>query len=152
MWPILPNLFLGNRFHAADAGRLRGAGITHIVNCAAELPNHFEPEFTYLRLDLLDPDPKFAGLIPAACAFIDAGRRQGNVLVHCSAAVSRSPATTLAYFCHQGDSLVQAVRRLSGLVLTAVEDLFLHQLAERQGEKLSPSRLRALSFTLLGRG
>jgi hypothetical protein len=42
MWTIFDNLFLGNREDACDRQRLREAGITHILNCAEELPCYFE--------------------------------------------------------------------------------------------------------------
>src|SRR5438128_1012736 len=125
MWEILPNLFLGDRGDAFDGERLRKRGITHIVNCSRELPCHFEGEFTYLWLKMEDPDPAFATKIPSFCRFIDEGRRQGKVMIHCTGGVSRSPAVLLAYLCQINDSLEQAADRLRGAVPTGIDESFL---------------------------
>ena len=129
MIEIMENLYLGNREHARDDGRLVAAGITHIVNCTAELPNYHEERFHYHAMQMTDPDPTFHDRISAACTFIDEGRKSGKVLVHCFAAVSRSPSTILAYLCHQGDTLEQAASRLAAIVWTSPDVTFLQQLA-----------------------
>src|SRR5260221_134546 len=118
MRQILEGLYLGGMEAARDLPQLRAAGITHIVNCAEELPNYHESEFTYLTLKLADPDPRMHRHFRSVCAFIDEGRRTGGVLVHCFAAVSRSPSIVLTYLCHQGDTLEAAARRLSAIVWT----------------------------------
>jgi hypothetical protein len=129
MWQILPDLFLGDRGDALDRLRLRQHGITHIVNCSRELPCHFEDEFTYLWLALDDPDPTFAVRIPCFRAFIDEGRKHGKVMVHCTGAVSRSPAVILAYLTGIDGSLQRAAERLSRAVPTGIDEDFLYQLA-----------------------
>jgi hypothetical protein len=129
VWEILPDLFLGDRGDVRERERLRKRGITHIVNRSKELPCHFEGEFAYLWLKMEDPDPAFAIKLPEFCAFIDAGRRQGKVMVHCTGGVSRSPAVILAYLCHLEGSLEQAVGRLSRAVQTGIDESFLYQQA-----------------------
>jgi len=151
VWEILPDLFLGDRGDARDRERLRQRGITHIVNCSRELPCHFEREFEYLWLRMEDPDPAFAGKIPSFCAFMDAGRRQGKVMVHCTGAVSRSPAVILAYLCQLDGCLEGAVERLARAVQTGIDESFLYQLARSHGAELSASEVRALQQKLLGR-
>jgi hypothetical protein len=151
VWEILPDLFLGDRGDARDRERLRQRGITHVVNCSKELPCHFEGDFRYLWLQMEDPDPAFAAKISGFCAFIDEGRRQGKVMVHCTGAVSRSPAVILAYLCHREGSLGQAADRLSRAVPTGIDESFLQQLAQRLGARLSASELAALQRKLLGR-
>lgn len=47
---ILPNLFLGSEYNAADHDRLRAAGIRTIVNVTTEIPAFFEGEFVYHRI------------------------------------------------------------------------------------------------------
>jgi hypothetical protein len=91
---ILEGLYLGSMEDARDLVRLREAGVTHIVNCTEEVPNYHEAAFTYLWLQLADPDPRMHRHFDKACAFIDEGRRKGGVLVHCFAAkpvVSQPP-------------------------------------------------------------
>jgi predicted protein tyrosine phosphatase len=151
MIQIVEGLFLGDREAACNRARLERAGITHIVNCADELPCYHEEAFTYLALRLHDPDPYLHRRLAEACAFIDAGRRQGKVLVHCFAAVSRSPAVVLAYLCHQGEPLPQAARRLAALILTNPDPIFLRQLAEHFGADGAEEELERLEMILLGR-
>ena len=150
MWEVLPDLFLGDRGDARDRDRLRSRGVTHVVNCSRELPCHFEGDFTYLWLWMEDPDPAFCSKVEDFCQFIDAGRRQGKVLVHCTGAVSRSPAVILAYLCRLEGSLERAAERLSRAVPTGIDESFLRQLARLHGADLAPAEVRALQRRLLG--
>ncbi len=151
MWEILPDLFLGDRGDACDRNRLRNRGITHIVNCSKEMPCHFEGEFAYLWLKMEDPDPVFGLKIPRICEFIDTGRSQGKVMVHCTGGVSRSPAVILAYLWHLDGGLEIAVARLSKAVPTGIDESFFYQLAQFYEAKLTGSEVRALQEQLLGR-
>jgi protein-tyrosine phosphatase len=151
MIQILDNLYLGDRESAIDLRRLKEAGITHVVNCASELPNYHENEFVYLPLMLFDPDPKYHLHIAAVCAFIDDARTKGKVLVHCFASISRSPAVMLAYLCHLGEPLRQAAVRLAKRVWTAPDGIFLQQLAKHLEEELTGEGLRELENILQGR-
>ena len=149
---IVEGLYLGNREDARDLGRLERAGVTHVVNCAEELPNYHEGTLTYLALGLRDPDPAFRGCIERTCAFIDGARAEGKgVLVHCFAGISRSPSMVLAYLCHLGDSLEQAVKRLGAAAWTDPDVLFLKQLAEHEGTAVTDRELMQMSFVLTGR-
>ena len=130
MWLVWDSLFLGGQRDASALGLLKKRGITHIVNCACELPCYFPNDFEYISLGLNDPDPDFIKHIESVCQFIDAGRLKGNVLVHCTAAVSRSPAVVLAYICHLGHSLEVARKLLNQRVATNPDPLFIIQLSE----------------------
>jgi hypothetical protein len=150
---ILDGLYLGHREDARDLAGLTRAGITHVVNCAHELPNYHEGSFDYLALGLHDPDPRMIHCFDRAWAFIDLARRaNGGVLVHCFAAVSRSPAIVLSYLCHLGDPLEEAAARLGALVWTDPDLLFLRQLMDRLGEGYTEERLLRVSLALAGRG
>jgi protein-tyrosine phosphatase len=127
-------------------------GITHVVNCAVGLPCVFPFEFRYLSLELDDPDREFGKRVPAAMKFIDEGRANGAVLVHCGAGVSRSAAVVLSYLCHLGRPLDNACAELSRAVLTGIDELFLSQIAAMQGMTLSKPQLKSLSLVLAGRG
>jgi atypical dual specificity phosphatase len=151
MFEIMGNLYLGNHQHAQDHGRLVATGITHIVNCAGELPNYHEGRFHYHAMRMTDPDPVFHERIGAACAFIDEGRVSGKVFVHCFAAVSRSPSTILAYLCHRGDSLEEAARRLAAIVWTCPDTTFLQQLARFHALEYRIEEFERLSDILVGR-
>jgi hypothetical protein len=151
MMRIIEGLYLGNREDARDLCRMEMNGITHVVNCADELPNYHDGTLTYLSLRLRDPDPTFRDRIVETCAFIDNGRKSGGVLVHCFAAVSRSPSMVLAYLCHQGESLESAARHLGGIAWTDPDLLFLKQVAEHRGESITDRELARLSYILSGR-
>ncbi len=119
-------------------------GITHIVNCAKEVPCYVKGTFEYLQLRLEDPDVLFESKIEEMCHFVDKGRRSSNVLVHCTAAVSRSPAMILAYLCHLGDTLENAVKLMGKIVQTNPDELFLQQIAHHFQIKLTATELEKL--------
>ena len=137
MWFVWNSLLLGDQWDAAALTLLKRQGVTHIVNCARELPCYFPHDFEYLSLGLADPDPAFIDCVAPACEFIDMGRERGNVLVHCVAAVSRSPAMVIAYLCHLGYSLEVACQLLARRVPTRPDPLFLEQLLiiEKENER-----------------
>ncbi len=112
MWRVIRRLYLGDRFDAQNRFLLNDCRITHILNCAFEVPCSYPRGYIYLHLELNDPDPAFLDHIPEMCAFIDEGRKQGAVLVHCSKGLSRSPAAILAYLLHRGKNYRQAMRIL----------------------------------------
>jgi hypothetical protein len=152
MRPILERLYLGGREEARDGRQLQQHGITHVVNCAIEVPNYHPHMFTYLRMDIHDPDARFYRHLGTVRTFIDEGRAAGGVLVHCYAGISRSPATVLAYLTYaERLTLEQAARHLACQAWTAPDTLFLTQLAESLGEPISAARLDRLSQILIGR-
>jgi dual specificity MAP kinase phosphatase len=109
MWMILQRLYLGDARDARDLDLLEECGITHVLNCAYDVPCYHDNRLEYLHLELADPDPQFADCIPDICDFIAIGRQSGTVLVHCRMALSRSPAAILAYLCHLGMTLDQGI-------------------------------------------
>ena len=113
MWRIARNLYLGDRKDAHDRELLVGTGVTHVVNCAHEVPSWYRRDFRYLRLRLTDPDPEFHESIEAFCKFIHRGRKAGGVLVHCAAGLSRSPSVILAYLVWRGRTLEDALALLA---------------------------------------
>lgn len=151
MIEIVEGLYLGHREDARDLAGLSRVGVTHVLNCTEELPNYHDGQLTYLKLGMRDPDPAFAGHIAGACRFIDEARANGRVLVHCFAAVSRSPSVVLAYLCHLGHPLERAARLLAATVWTDPDRQFLRQLAEHLGEAPTDEELRAVSLVLVGR-
>ncbi|MGL4555574.1 MAG: dual specificity protein phosphatase family protein [Gemmataceae bacterium] len=152
MTPVLGGLYLGGREDARDLKVLKQAGVTHVLNCAVELPNYHPGEFAYLRMDMKDPDPRFYRLLGKARTFIDEGRAAGGVLVHCFAGISRSPSTVLAYLAYaERLTLEQAAHRLAASAWTAPDMTFLGQLAENLGEPVDADKLDRVGMILLGR-
>ncbi|CAF0959705.1 unnamed protein product [Adineta steineri] len=99
MTEIIPHIFVGNLNDAQNLDRLTQHGITHVVNCTPDLPFYWENKHKCLRIDVLDlPSQNIRKYFDTAVEFIDnALRSKGNVLVHCSAGISRSPTLVLAY-------------------------------------------------------
>ena len=106
LWPgrselqeVAERVFITNFFGARSRPKLTGAGITHILVCAAELPFVFEGAFCYKRLDLADnttarlPVDEAQTFIRTALAEASSNR----VLVHCAAGSSRSGAICVAW-------------------------------------------------------
>jgi protein-tyrosine phosphatase len=149
---IVDGLYLGNREAARDLTRLRQLRITHVVNCTEELPNYHEGHFTYLGLGLRDPDPNLHRHLARACSFIDEARQaDGRVLVHCFAAVSRSPSIVLSYLCHLGTSLERAAEQLADAVWTDPDLIFLEQIARHFKQASDEDEIRRISNILVGR-
>jgi len=100
MTEILPHIFVGNALDAQNQDRLREYGITHIINSTPDLPCFSEQQYQYLRIAILDlPSANIRKHFDSAIQFIDEAlcRKGNNVLVHCSAGISRSPTLVLAY-------------------------------------------------------
>jgi hypothetical protein len=150
MIEVLDRLYLGDRQSACDRKGLMDQGITHIVNCALEIPCYYCQEFRYLALQLEDPDPEFHSCLGQAFTFIDEARQTGKVLVHCQACVSRSPALTLAYLCHLGQPLAEAARHLGQVLPTNPDPVFLLQLVEYLDLDWPPEYIEKLALTLMG--
>eukprot|EP00918_Siedleckia_nematoides_P052834 GHVU01115366.1.p1 GENE.GHVU01115366.1~~GHVU01115366.1.p1 ORF type:complete len:394 (-),score=12.61 GHVU01115366.1:1589-2770(-) len=115
MAQTLPFLYLGNERDSSNRQRLEDAGITHILNCTAQLPCHFEDEnfVGYKRLPASDSGSQnLKQYFHDAFVFIDEVRKcGGKILVHCQAGVSRSATITIAYIMKNSNlSMVDAYR------------------------------------------
>ena len=97
---LAPGLFVGSDIVARDLSKLRQHGITHIINCAANVcRNYFPSDFTYLHYFLKDTRTESIECIfYNTLAFIQGALSAGGkVLVHCMQGVSRSVTVCLAY-------------------------------------------------------
>lgn len=100
---VVENVFLGSIGAAMSKKRLQNAGITHILTIANKISPFFPEEFVYRVVAVVDTaETNIAELFPECLAFIEEGRRQGKVLVHCFAGRSRSVTVLTAYLmkCH----------------------------------------------------
>lgn len=137
MWRISEGLYLGTKTDAANADSLKAVGITHVLNCTAEVEVRHESEFQCLRLPLKDPDENFLSYAAIAREFIDKARSSGGaVLVHCHGAVSRCPAVVMAYLLWSGLSLAAAAELVSNQLPTHPSECFATDLNSMAGEKI----------------
>ncbi|KAF7301020.1 Dual specificity protein phosphatase 19 [Mycena indigotica] len=110
---VLPYLYLGPRT-AASAAFCTAQGITHVLSIGSS-PIATLPSITYERLSLVDdPSSSISEVSAKANTIILAvAKAGGKVLVHCSAAVSRSPTVVAAFLMqHREMSLRQALATL----------------------------------------
>lgn len=92
---VLNNLYQSDRCEnkAGFAKVVEQLGVTGVINCAAEIGNTLPEGVEELRLGLYDDDEQ--QLFPAAIdawQFFQKHAKNGRVLVHCAAGISRSSA------------------------------------------------------------
>eukprot|EP00943_MAST-04B_sp_MAST-4B-sp1_P007998 g7998.t1 len=127
---ILPYLYLGSKISASNLELLQEVGITHIINCAKEIPNYFEDYdmdipspneeealnyksklykrfIKYLSLKQDDRmDQLMHKQFPIVIDFIDNAREENvnnKIFVHCQAGISRSATNVIAYLMARED-------------------------------------------------
>jgi len=104
---IIDRLYLGCRECSINKNWLRDHNITHILTIA-----HFKPLynnlFKYKCIDIDDVDEAPIGkYFKEMNEFIEQGRKEGGVLIHCRAGVSRSASATIAYIMYQNNITFQ---------------------------------------------
>ncbi|KAF2073982.1 hypothetical protein CYY_004727 [Polysphondylium violaceum] len=100
---IIDRLYLGCRECSINKNWLKEHNITHILTIA-----HFKPLynhlFKYKCIDIDDVDEAPIGkYFKEMNEFIDEGRKEGGVLIHCRAGVSRSASATIAYIMYHNN-------------------------------------------------
>jgi len=130
-------LYLGPVSATSNTAFLEGQVITHILSIGRSPASRIEG-ITYQRLNLTDEeDSPIAGIVEKACEFIDAAAAaKGRVLVHCSAAISRSPTIIAGYLMkRRGISLRESLTILVNARAVASPNLgFLRQLSDMEKE------------------
>lgn len=111
---ISPYLYLGPK-SSTSSSFLTSHKITHVLSIGAS-PQTNLPNVIYNRLSLSDdPSSSISQVVEQANTIIDAvaGSPSGRILVHCSAAVSRSPTIIAGYLITKKDmSLKEAMGTL----------------------------------------
>ncbi|CAD8079570.1 unnamed protein product [Paramecium sonneborni] len=100
-------LYLGNSNHAMNLKALNLLGITHVVNCAKEIPNYFMNTqqdnmdiFKYFQVPVLDLEEEpISDHFDEAYIFINEAlnQKENKVLVHCAQGKSRSATIVLMF-------------------------------------------------------
>uniref|UniRef100_A0A1B0C9F7 Dual specificity protein phosphatase 15 n=1 Tax=Lutzomyia longipalpis TaxID=7200 RepID=A0A1B0C9F7_LUTLO len=95
---VLPGLYVGNYRDSKDPQQLDRHNITHIL-AIHDSPRRLHPDKHYLCVMAADtPDQNLAQYFAVCNDFIHAARlRDGNVLIHCLAGMSRSVTVAVAY-------------------------------------------------------
>ena len=98
MTMIIPNLYISNEYLAGKKEELISRNIRRIVNVTESCSNYFPEDFQYLRIPVADRvGVEIDKYFYEAFTFIEDGLKDGGVLVHCSAGISRSPTIVAAY-------------------------------------------------------
>lgn len=93
-------LFVGGAVAAKDKAMLLRLGVTHVINCAANVaPAFFPDEFRYYNIRLRDHSTQdIARHFYNIFDFIETARQSGGrIFVHCIKGISRSPTMVIAY-------------------------------------------------------
>ncbi|XP_055706125.1 dual specificity protein phosphatase 15 isoform X2 [Phlebotomus papatasi] len=142
---VLPGLYVGNYRDSKDPQQLDKHNITHIL-AIHDSPRRLHPDKHYLCVMAADtPDQNLAQYFSVCNDFIHAARlREGNVLIHCLAGMSRSVTVAVAYIMsvtpltwREALKVVRAGRAVANPNLG-----FQNQLQEFESAKLSEERKR----------
>nr|NP_001261803.1 uncharacterized protein Dmel_CG10089, isoform E [Drosophila melanogaster]AGB94496.1 uncharacterized protein Dmel_CG10089, isoform E [Drosophila melanogaster] len=98
MGKVLPGLYVGNYRDSKDHAQLERFKISHII-AIHDSPRRLLPDKHYLCVMASDtPDQNLSQYFSVCNDFIHAARlREGNVLIHCLAGMSRSVTVAVAY-------------------------------------------------------
>ncbi len=132
MWRIAPRLYLGDYRSGLSAldgmerpvepeGRLAPfAGIVSLCPVPLFATDHVSgpasPGTEWLRIPILDGgtgENEFEASLGVTLPFVRRRSKEGNVLVHCAAGMSRSVATVVAYLCERGLGLGAALEHVA---------------------------------------
>ncbi|XP_048201089.1 dual specificity protein phosphatase 19 [Perognathus longimembris pacificus] len=99
---VKPWLLLGSQDAAHDLDILRKYKVTHILNVAYGIENAFLSEFTYKNISIMDlPETDILSYFPECFEFIEQAKmKDGVVLVHCNAGVSRAATIVIGFLMH----------------------------------------------------
>jgi predicted protein tyrosine phosphatase len=110
---VKEGLFVASQDVANDAGLIKQYGITHVLN-VAEVPSQKLIDLHYLDVHILDlPEEPLSCHFAKCFEFIDEALKNGRVLVHCNAGISRSVSIVVAFLmCRRQKSLFEAISQV----------------------------------------
>ncbi|XP_042300843.1 dual specificity protein phosphatase 19 [Sceloporus undulatus] len=99
---LRPWLLLGSQDAAHDLDTMKKYRVTHVLNVAYGVENAFPHDFTYKTIPILDlPETDIISYFPECFEFIEEVKlKDGVVLVHCNAGVSRAAAIIIGFLMH----------------------------------------------------
>jgi len=113
---ILPGIYLGNEYGAGRILGRKNEAATHlkksqllekdintIVCCTEYSVHYFSPtEFSFIDIPLVDSDVRLENAVPRDfLETIDNRVKQGGVLIHCAAGISRSASVMIIYLSYK---------------------------------------------------
>ena len=126
---IAKDVYLGRGSDAQNLDKLKGHGITHVLNVADDVPNYYPNEFVYCNLNVADFGAEIGGIgksfkkafefvrnnnisgeiMEEYCSSNDGVDRKNTLLIHCANGSNRSCTMTIALMMElHGWSLKQA--------------------------------------------
>jgi len=108
MCEVMPNLFLGRRLTATEAGRFTDAAVLDLAAEFSEARPFRKPD-RYLSHPVLDATAPTAEQLGTAVLWITERLPQRPVFVHCALGHGRSASVVIAYLMHSGR--VSSVRK-----------------------------------------
>ncbi|XP_013922854.1 PREDICTED: dual specificity protein phosphatase 19 [Thamnophis sirtalis] len=99
---IKPWLLLGSQDAAHDLEIMKKYKVTHVLNVAYGVENAFPDDLTYKTIPILDlPETDITSYFPQCFEFIEQIKlKDGVVLVHCNAGVSRAAAIIIGFLMY----------------------------------------------------
>jgi len=98
---INKRIYLGNAYNARDYYNLEENNIGMVINCSRTIPNYFEDDFEYERVDVNDtPGQDILKYIDEIVVKMNKFLKKNpkkNILVHCFMGSSRSATIVIAY-------------------------------------------------------
>ncbi|KAL4232300.1 Dual specificity protein phosphatase 4 [Mactra antiquata] len=147
---LMPHLYIGDETHSNNVNLLRKLDITAILNVSnVTCPDHISRMFEYKCIPIRDNvSENISTWFSEALQFIESVRlREGKVLVHCKAGISRSATICIAYLMsYKSLTLDQAfdyVRARREVISPNMN--FMQQLFEFE-RKLLVSRMRSFVY------
>ena len=106
MTEIVPGLYLSGLEEVMCECERHTAGITHILNVAAEIEADRAPEYVYKHVGIGDDDGSddISDILGECVDWVEralSGEPGNRVMVHCWSGVSRSVCVVLAYLVHR---------------------------------------------------
>lgn len=142
---ILPFLYLGDYLDARNFEKLKGLGISRILNVSDSARYADDPEMIQCHIPISDfGDTHLPAVFDRCFEFISDAKTEGRtLLVHCRHGQNRSPAVVIGYLV-QLESL--SLKDAYGLVVKArprigVHEIYLEQLRELELRKTGVSTL-----------